>query len=225
MVGGAAAAPPDPVGEFVAWAAASGQTLTSVACSADAPPVCYGLDPEFNTVAATRNDDGSFTVVAPMATAPALATAAPVDPSSGVGTRANPVPIGTPADIGDGWTLVVNSVNLDGTAAVTGENMFNDPPPEGSVYVLINITATYNGTEEKAMPMFWVSGVTSANVEIDGLDSFVMPPDAFDSLGEVFAGGSASGNVVLPVPSAELPTLVLYTSAGFMGDDVYFASA
>jgi hypothetical protein len=35
------------------------------------------------------------------------------------------------------------------TALVTGENAFYDPPPEGSVYVMINITAAYNGSREQ----------------------------------------------------------------------------
>ena len=55
-------------------------------------------------------------------------------------------------------------------------------------------------------------------------DSFVVAPDTYDGLAEVFAGGSKSGNIVLTVPATEVSTLVLYTSAGFGGDDVYFAT-
>lgn len=221
----AGAAPPDPIEEFVAWTEAQGLVVSSVACSDEQPIVCYGLDPESHTVTAMRSGDGSFALVQPAdASSGSATTVVAIDSSAGVGTRANPVPIGTPADIGDGWTLVVNSLNLDATAEVTAENMFNDPPPDGSVYVLINITATYNGPDEKATPLIWISGVTSANVEIDPLSSFVVAPDEFQ-MNEVFAGGSVTGNVVLTVPSAEVASLVLYTSAGFLNDDVYFASA
>ena len=102
--------------------------------------------------------------------------------------------------------------------------MFNDPPPEGSVYVMINITVSYNGPDDKALDFFTVSGVTSSNVELNTYDNFVVPPEAYDGLAEVFAGGSKSGNIVLTVPAAEVGSLVLYTSAGFGGDDVYFAT-
>lgn len=67
-------------------------------------------------------------------------------------------------------------------------------------------------------------GVTSANVELSGLDSFVVAPHQFDSMSDVFAGGSRSGNHALTVPTAEVASLVLYTSAGFSGDDVHFSA-
>ena len=35
--------------------------------------------------------------------------------------------------------------------SVTADNMFNDPPPEGSVYVMIGITVSYNGPDDKAL--------------------------------------------------------------------------
>ena len=66
--------------------------------------------------------------------------------------------------------------------------------------------------------------MTTVNVELSALDNFVVPPDSFDSLSDVFAGGSRTGNHVLTVPTAEVASLVLYTSAGFSGNDVYFAS-
>jgi hypothetical protein len=222
--------PTDPGAAFTLWAATSGQVVTRVACSVAEVTTCYGLDASLNTVAATMNPDGSFTAVTPAAPAATVAvvaattTSAAVAPSGPVGTRANPVPIGAPADIGDGFTLVVNSVNLDATQQVTGENTFNDAPPDGSVYVLINVTATYNGPDDKTTPFFLISGVTSSNVEINELDNFVVAPDAFDSTADVFMGGSTTGNFVLTVPSAELDSLVLYTSAGFSDNDVYFAA-
>ncbi len=220
---------PDPAPTFRLWAAVEGLELSRVACNVDTVTTCYGVDAAMVTHTATMNPDGTFTIVvpsvAPASTPAAPTTVAAIDPSSGVGTRQNPVPIGTAANLGDGWTLTINSVNLDATAEVAGGNMFNDQPPEGSVYVLINLTASYAGPDEKASPFLFMSGVTSSNVEIDGLDTFVVAPDpTFDSLGEVFAGGSTSGNTVLTVPAAELTSLVLYTSVGFGNNDVYFAS-
>jgi hypothetical protein len=212
------------VAAFTLWSTANGLELTRIACNVAEVVTCYGLDIAQDTTTATMNPDGTFTVVVPAPAEPPAPTTSLVDPSAGVGTRENPVPIGTPADIGDGWTLTVNEVTLDATALVTGENQFNDPPPEGSVYVMINITTAYNGPEDKALDFFTVSGVTSSNVELNTYDSFVVAPDAYDGLAEVFAGGSKSGNIVLTVLAGEVQSLVLYTSAGFSGDDVYFAT-
>jgi hypothetical protein len=213
---------PDPLDAFALWAEANGLALTRTACNVAEIVTCYGMDQSQGTTTATMNPDASFTVVVPAPTEPAAPATA--SPSADAGTRDNPTPIGTPADIGDGWTLTVNQVTLDATALVAGENSFNDPPPEGSVYVMVNITTAYNGPEDKALDFFTVSGVTSSNVELNSYDSFVVPPDSYDSLAEVFAGGSKSGNIVFTVPAAEVQSLVLYTSAGFGGDDVYFAT-
>ena len=77
---------------------------------------------------------------------------APTTPSTssgGVGSLASLVPLGTGADIGFGWSLTINSVNPDAEAEM-GDS-FNGPPPEGSVYVMVNVTMSYNGPDEKAI--------------------------------------------------------------------------
>jgi hypothetical protein len=55
-------------------------------------------------------------------------------------------------------------------------------------------------------------------------DNIAVAPDAYDGFAEVFAGGSKSGNIVLTVPAVEVATVVLYASASFSGDGVYFAT-
>lgn len=208
---------------FVDHAATLGTPVTHPACAVfmevdEVHARCYGTvegTPPTVISADGMKVDGQFVFVSQPVDAP---------PPSAAGTRADPIPLGVTADIGDGWSLTVNSVDLDAWPEISAANSFNDPPPDGSVYVMAHITASYNGTEDKDMGFFFVSGVTSSNVELDGLDSFVVPPDAFDSLGEVFQGGSKSGNIVLTVPAAEVGSLVLYTSAGFSGNDIYFAT-
>jgi hypothetical protein len=58
--------------------------------------------------------------------------------------RADPIPVGTATDVGEGWTVTVNGLNPDaaGTLAV---NEFNDPPPSGSAFVLVDLTLQYEG--------------------------------------------------------------------------------
>lgn len=221
--GGVAATTPSPVDEFVVWAMANGYGITSAACSDEPEPVCYALDLGSQTIAARRTGPGEFTPVLPDDKGAEPVTV--VDPTGDIGTRTNPVPLGTPADVGEGWTLTVNSVDLDANAEVAAANSFNEPPPTGTVYVMINATLAYDGPEDKAYPLFLFSGVTSSNREIRQSDAIVVAPDDLLIAGEVFSGGEVSGNAVLAVPTDELSSLVVYTSAGFSLDDVYFASA
>jgi hypothetical protein len=44
------------------------------------------------------------------------------------------------------WTVTINSVNLDATDELLADNMLNDAPDAGSLYILVNMTAAYNGT-------------------------------------------------------------------------------
>jgi len=206
---------------FVQWGTDNGVALTRIACHVADVVTCYGLDAAGVPTTATLNPDGTFALIG---AASPVTSAPPTSPAAVTGSRDAPIPIGAPADVGDGWTLTINTVNLDAWAEISAANSFNEPPPEGSVYVMINMTAAYNGNEEKAVDFFSLSGVTSGNVELNTYDTFVLPPDFYDGSAEVFAGGSKSGNVVMTVPTAEVESLVLYTSAGFDTDDVYFAT-
>ncbi len=139
------------------------------------------------------------------------------------GTRANPYPIGTAITQGD-WTVTINSVNLDATAEITADNMFNDAPDAGMVYILVNVTATYNGTDaEGASPWSTVNYVTVDGVTIDGTEKFISPPDAFDITTVLYEGASTTGNVALQVPADTAGEGVLAVNPTMMGDKVFVA--
>lgn len=139
------------------------------------------------------------------------------------GTRDNPYPIGTAITQGD-WTVTVNSVNLDATSEVTDENLFNEDPDEGTVYILINATATYNGTDpEGESAWVTVNYVTADGNTIDGLEKMVVAPDAFDVMETLYEGASTSGNFVLQVPADTAADGVLAVSPSMMGDKVFVA--
>lgn len=70
------------------------------------------------------------------------------------GTRASPFPIGTggaapgaPSSPESSWTITVRSVNPNAWAAVEAANMFNDPPPSGSVDVMVSLKVAFTGTQ------------------------------------------------------------------------------
>lgn len=138
-------------------------------------------------------------------------------------SRDNPAPIGSTIS-GDEWDVVVNSVTLGATDAVlAADNAFNEAPAEGSEFILINITTTYTG-DDKGMPAFVSVGyVTPEGNTIDGLEDFVIAPEPLDTLSELYNGASATGNIVLTVPSATADQGVLVITPGLLNDDVFVA--
>ena len=145
--------------------------------------------------------------------------------SSSLGTRSNPVPIGQTTDVGDGWTVRVNIVNFDATDMILAENSFNDPPDEGYVYVVANVSVGYTGPDAKANTGVNFSAVGSSNVQYTTYDSLVVVADSYSTYVDVFAGGETTGNFVLTVKESDIESLLIYASPflSFQSDEVFFA--
>lgn len=134
------------------------------------------------------------------------------------GTRENPYPIGTEARVGD-WTVTVIELR-DGTADVTAANQFNDPPPDGSIYVLVRVKATYNGDDEGS-PGFDLSMDYIGNdsrVYTDSDCGAVAPDDLFDQPA-VVAGGTVEGNQCLLMPASVFGTGAVSVGSTLSFDD------
>ncbi|MGN7158158.1 hypothetical protein ACTHRK_18945 [Dietzia cercidiphylli] len=54
----------------------------------------------------------------------------------------------------------MNSFDRDATEQVMGTNRFNDPPPAGNEWALVDLTATYVGDELGSTTLIGVSYVT-----------------------------------------------------------------
>ncbi|MHA3685074.1 DUF308 domain-containing protein [Leucobacter sp. HY1910] len=184
----------------------------------------------FGTLAAGIDDalSGSETSVsAPQESGDEASTdaASDTDEAAGaeVGTRANPAALGSLIEQGD-WSATVNSVNLDASQAIADANQFNEPAPEGSVYVLVNITATYNGTDETGTtPFLTTEFVTSGGNTLKSYDSMVVAPEPFDVIGTLYPGASSTGNFVFTVPAAEVAGGTIAVQPELLGDKVFVA--
>lgn len=179
----------------------------------------------FSTVVVTSIDEafsgGDVTVEQPEATAGTDDNAATEEPAAEEGTRATPFPLGTAITQGD-WTITVNSVNLDGTQALADANLFNEPAPEGQVYIIANVSVTYNGANESgemASPL--IDYVTVDGNTIDSFSHMVIAPEAFDSLTTLYPGASTTGNFAFPVPADTAGGGVLAVQAHMLGDKVF----
>jgi hypothetical protein len=140
-----------------------------------------------------------------------------------LGTRRNPIPLGQEAQVGD-WKIKVVDAVLDATKMVADANMFNKAPEPGNQYVLVTIEATYIGEESST---FWVEMMyhlvgSKGNTFDSGM---VVVPDSILDEGEVFSGGTISGNLVFIAESAQVRggTLMLEEFVNFGQSRVFFA--
>lgn len=164
----------------------------------------------------------STTVEKPAANAEAPASEE-TKPAAKEGTRENPYPIGSAITQGD-WTLTINSVSLDATAAMADANLFNQPAPEGSTFIMINVTATYNGTKADGdYPFISVEYVTAGGNTINSTDTLAVAPEFFDMSKALYEGASTTGNIALAVPTAEIADGTLAVRPHMLGDKVFVA--
>lgn len=164
---------------------------------------------------------GDSTVVEE-AEAPAEEEPAAEEPAAEVGTRENPVPLGTPFS-SDEWTVVINSVTLGATDQIVAENMFNEAPDPGHEYIIVNYTVTSLSTDpEGQMPTFVsVEYVTAAGVTVDPFDKMIVGPDEMDTMSTLYEGASATGNRSMQVPTPVDGVLAI--SPGMFADTVFVA--
>ena len=141
-----------------------------------------------------------------------------------IGTRDNPVPLGTPVSYPD-WEVSVTAFEPNAYGWIAAENRYIDPPDPGREYVLIRVNGTYTGSgvgEISSDLRFFVVGSASRIYEEDWLFvSFSLREQP-----DVLNGGTVSGLVAFIVPSEEVETLVLIVADGSLrnADTVgYFA--
>lgn len=139
------------------------------------------------------------------------------------GTRENPYPIGTAISQGD-WTVTINSVNLDATSELTATDLYNSAPDAGSVYMLVNLTATYSGTNPDGETAWTtVDYVTADGNTIDSLSKLLLAPDSFDNITTLYEGASVTGNKALQIPADSASEGVLAINPTMFGDKVFVA--
>lgn len=114
--------------------------------------------------------------------------------SEQVGTgRSNPVPLGQTATTDD-WEIQVLEVvrGNDAMQRLIDANQFNDAPPPGMEYVLVNVRVKYlgNETEAQGVDFSWFRATGDARVK-HSWASVVEPEPELDA--ELFPGGEATG--------------------------------
>jgi hypothetical protein len=133
----------------------------------------------------------------------------PLDPE--VGTRENPVPLGTWVDFGDGWYVRVLNSTPDATQMVLDANQFNDEPADGNQFFIVEIEASYFGSgSDRFDGSYRLRSVGPESVAYSTFsDSCGVIPNELDDP-EVFPGGVISGNVCWQVRSTDADSLIMF---------------
>lgn len=140
------------------------------------------------------------------------------------GSRDNPLPIGSTVSDSE-WDVTINSVDLNATDAIIAENPLNDAPADGNTYIMVEVSATYTGTNpEGDTPWVSVEYVSAGGNSFASHDALLVAPDSFDSLETLYEGASVTGNIALEVPEEEIADGTLKVSPGLFGESVFFAT-
>lgn len=131
------------------------------------------------------------------ATSPPGTLAPDPDPDTGQ-TEDDPVPYQTSVRL-DRWQIGVSLANLDATQLVLDFVPFNDPPAEGSVYLLVELSGVNMGSETTQAVFDWKLQAPEFEHTPDGLECGVIPESIYD-VGDIGPGGSFKANVCFEVP-------------------------
>ena len=151
----------------------------------------------------------------PTATPASTATPTPTPPPA-LGSRQNPVPLGTTIEIRgeadkDHWEATVLSRIPDATAMVLDENRFNDPPKEGKQFYIVRIRARYLGAASNEFDgRYRLKAVGAGGVVYTASgDSCGVIPDRLRNP-ELFTNGTVEGNQCWQIASTDADSLLVF---------------
>src|SRR5262245_15700328 len=93
----------------------------------------------------------ALAVGAPSSLAISSAAVSP-DPNAAVGSRANPIALGSTFDLPT-WRVTVDAVDPDAWPKIQAANDYNTPPADGHQFVMFHVTTAYLG-DETGSPSF-----------------------------------------------------------------------
>ncbi len=135
----------------------------------------------------------------------------------------DPIPAGTPADVGDGLLLTIMAAIRPADAIVSASDPFTLPPGPDQEFLLVEIRLTCDKPSNETC---YFSTFELKAVGEDGFVSeaeiFIMGIDDLLEDGEYLGGSTLTGKVFFIVARND-PTLVLYHESLIFGDIIYLA--
>ena len=144
-------------------------------------------------------------------TTAAVVVAVPALAKAPTGSRSNPIAFGKPAKVEDGWVVKVTKTWPVAWPMIHAANEFNDPPKPGTTFFMVRLTATYRGSDQSSnFDEGSFKAVGRSNVSFDTFDPgcSVIPNEI--SSGDVFRGGTITGNICWQVRKSDASSLEMY---------------
>jgi len=133
-----------------------------------------------------------------------------------VGTRAHPLPAGTPIDDGD-WTVTLGEP-YDGWSKIHAEDPYSEPPQEGTEYWLVPVTVTYTGTDPAEPWLDLQFGfVSEENRSYEDWCPVIVPDDLME-VDALYTDATVEANVCLQVPAEATG---LWTVGNYWGEKTF----
>lgn len=141
------------------------------------------------------------------------------EPAAEEGTRENPAPFDTTITTDD-WEVSLLSFNPDGNAQVKEWEQYNEDPADGFVYVIVEASATYSGSESTPSSFVEIDYVTPEGNVYATWDSFIMGVEPEFGQAELLDGANDTGYLVFEVPDSV--DGLIRVIPGFLSDDEIF---
>lgn len=124
-----------------------------------------------------------------------------------IGTRENPIPIGTAFELDNGWQITVLDVFPNANSMIKQENMFNSEPKSGNQYFLARIAVKNNGTDVDKANDYYFNAVGDSAVAYERAG--VVKPDPLPET-DIFPSGTAVGNICWEIKTTDADNLTMY---------------
>ncbi|MDQ6673771.1 MAG: hypothetical protein M3069_24010 [Chloroflexota bacterium] len=155
--------------------------------------------------------------------APGLASSPTPGPRTGPGSLSQPLPLGAPGNLDDGWQLVVTGVTPDAWTGIHSAIPSTIAPASDQRDYMVRVQATFLGQGTGVFSTMRLALVSRIQTTYDQLHNTcgtvpeMLPPNL------VTNGGSVRGNVCFTVRASDVDTLILFDNQSAESDRAYFA--
>ena len=196
-------------------------TATPIPTPTSVPPTATPVPTPTPTAVPTATPTPTATPVPPTPTPVPTPTPTPIPP---LGSRNNPVPLGTTVQVKnedptDYWEVTVISTMPDATESVLKENSFNDPPEPGNHFYIVTVRAKYLGPDSTRFDgSFRLRAVGNGGVVYTTFsDSCGVTPNELPDP-ELFTNGQIEGSECWQIASDDAESLMLFLEPAFLSD-------
>lgn len=161
---------------------------------------------------------------------PAEDATTPAAPAGDAGTsRENPLPKDSTVSLeseGGTTSVTLGEVNWDANAAIAEANQFNEPAPEGQTYVIVPVTVSYAGSG--SITPWLEASITFVAADGRSYDqSFVVLDNDLMMQGDLYDGGTVTGNIAFLVPQESVGSGVfaIQPLISYSTDQVFVSAA